>query len=108
MWYEIGMVEHDFICQSCGRRATQGHHYFFKGTYPHLKYDTDNCVPLCLSCHSKLHFKDPKGAEKDIIKTKGIKWLKALEKKAFIIPIPRTPRTLSYIQNIYDKLIKQL
>ena len=108
MWYDIGMIEHDFVCQACGKRATQAHHYFFKGTFPHLKYEPTNNIPLCVSCHARLHFKDSKIVEKQIIETNGKRWLTKLEKKAYQKPQPKCPKTLAYLQSIYEKLLKHL
>ena len=61
------------VCELCGSdyRAT-AHHYFYRSSYGHLRFDLDNLVILCGRCHSALHFSDPKKVEDKIIeKAKG-------------------------------------
>lgn len=98
LWHDISMQQHNYICQSCGQTATQTHHFFFKGTFPHLKYELLNGVPLCRECHYLLHIKDGKLIEKQIINNKGQKWHNKLEKMAYIKPLPKCPRTVGYLQ----------
>lgn len=40
-------------CLACGRGGTEGHHVGRKGTG--MKEHDYHCVPLCRSCHTKLH-----------------------------------------------------
>ena len=68
-------------CMACEKLASQVHHFFYKGSYSHLRYDIDNGVPLCKGCHFLLHHHDPKVIEAKIIARRGPKWLKRLEKK---------------------------
>ncbi len=37
------------------REYVCGHHVLGKGSHPHLRFDPDNGVTICLPCHSKLH-----------------------------------------------------
>ena len=71
-------------CEVCGEKANQVHHFYFKNSCPHLRYDLDNGLPLCIKCHAKLHFKDTKLVESLIIKKRGQKWFNKLEKKSKI------------------------
>jgi len=104
LWHEISMQQHNYICQSCGSKATQTHHFFFKGSFPHLKYELLNGCPLCMKCHYLLHTRDSKLIEKQIINNKGQKWHTELEKMAYKKPIPKCPRTIGYLKEIIDKL----
>jgi len=106
LWHDISMKQHKYICQSCGSIATQAHHFFFKGSFPHLKYELLNGVPLCMKCHYLLHTRDSKLIEKQIINNKGLKWHKKLEKMAYIKPLPKCPRTVGYLKEIITNINK--
>ncbi len=66
----------------CGQPAYCGHHYYYKGSYGHLRYDIDNGVPICSHCHFLVHTKDPKKVEDNIIYKRGVKWINLLREKA--------------------------
>jgi len=74
------------ICESCGLPAKQVHHFFYKGSYGHLRYDLDNGISICQSCHYRIHFKDGKVIVDTIIKKRGDKWYKSLKAKALNRP----------------------
>ena len=44
------------FCEACGAKCQVGHHWIEKSRSSHLRYNwKDNIVPLCNSCHSKIH-----------------------------------------------------
>lgn len=44
----------NFTCQECGSKyRLQVHHIKSRKDYPELIMDKDNCITLCISCHSK-------------------------------------------------------
>lgn len=66
----------------CNQPAYCGHHFYYKGSYGHLRYDLDNGVPICSHCHFLVHTKDPKKIEDKIKEKRGDQWLKDLRLKA--------------------------
>lgn len=42
-------------CEACGAENQVGHHWIEKSRSSFLRYDLRNIVPLCNSCHSKIH-----------------------------------------------------
>jgi 5-methylcytosine-specific restriction endonuclease McrA len=74
------------ICENCGGKATQCHHFFPKRNFGHLRYDDDNAISLCASCHMGIHHRGDPTINETIIKNRGNKWYEALKKKAFNRP----------------------
>jgi len=73
-------------CEICDKPAKQVHHFYYKKNYPHIRYDKDNGVSLCMGCHCFLHMQDPKKIEEQIIKVRGVRWHNRLKKKAYNPP----------------------
>lgn len=42
-------------CESCGAHAEVAHHWIEKSRSNFLRYDLRNLIPLCHSCHAKIH-----------------------------------------------------
>lgn len=42
-------------CEACGGQNQVGHHWIEKSRSSFLRYDLRNIIPLCNSCHSKIH-----------------------------------------------------
>jgi hypothetical protein len=42
-------------CLLCGKDTEVAHHHYHKSQSTRLRYELDNLVPLCNSCHVKLH-----------------------------------------------------
>ena len=97
-------IERNPICDSCGKEAKQVHHFFFKGSSGHLRYDTDNAVSLCVGCHFLLHTRDPKvyHIEENIIATRGEEWHKRLKVKAYNRPT-KSYQTVQYYKDAIKK-----
>lgn len=44
------------LCAMCGRAGTQSHHFFGKKSCPSVRWDIDNGLLLCFTCHiRKVH-----------------------------------------------------
>lgn len=67
-------------CLLCGQRTEVAHHHFHKSESNGLRYDLDNLIPLCNSCHFSLHKRESHYASR-IVVIKGIDWFSDLEKK---------------------------
>lgn len=68
-------------CELCGKPAIQLHHFYTKNLYGHLRYNKDNGISLCKSCHFSLHHKDPTLTQ-NIIDKRGQNWYNNLKEKA--------------------------
>jgi hypothetical protein len=89
-------------CEVCGEPSYQAHHYFYKGSYPQVRYDTDNGISICRRCHFLLHHRDPKMVEEKIIEKRGKRWLNRLIKKSKQ-PFAGT-NTIKYFKEQIEKL----
>ena len=89
-------------CEICEGKAIQVHHFFYKSSYGHLRYDENNGVSLCQHCHFLLHTRDPKIIVDKIIEARGKEWYINLKAKALLKP-------KSGYQNIgwYNEAIKK-
>jgi len=100
LWYKKYLKP---ACEICGKKyVLQGHHFFYKSQYGHLRYDPENHITLCHRCHFLLHHKDPKLLTDHIIKLRGNEWYEALKNKA-----QQNPRSYLNVK-YYEDIIKQL
>lgn len=53
VWSQEVFKRHDFLCEYCGRKATQAHHIQPKKLQPFFALDPDNGVACCETCHYK-------------------------------------------------------
>ena len=98
--YQIYLKEE---CEVCGKKAVYLHHFWYKRNYPHLRFDPDNLISLCISCHPALHFQDPKKIESKIIEKRGKKWYKKLSKM-----VQNRPEGSYLTKKWYEEQIKKL
>ena len=68
-------------CFVCGKETSCGHHYIPKSRSLYLRWDLDNIIPLCVSCHFNHHNGDPH-PHFIVIKKKGFDWHSNLKKKS--------------------------
>lgn len=57
-WREKIYKRDNYTCQYCGDNSggnLQGHHIKSWPDYPHLRYDVDNGLTVCESCHELIH-----------------------------------------------------
>lgn len=66
-------------CLLCGRGTEVAHHHIHKSKSTRLRYELSNLIPLCNSCHYKLHQNESYWASK-VIEVKGIKWFQEIDK----------------------------
>ena len=100
LWFEAYLQPK---CEICDNKATQLHHYYYKSSFGHLRYDKDNGISLCQQHHFQLHHQDPKKVEYLIVKKRGSQWLEKLQQKAYN-PSANFKTTIGY----YKKVINQL
>jgi len=68
-------------CIVCGGPYSCLHHYVKKSQSTALRYDLDNCIPLCHSCHSSIHVNLNDLVAGRIALMKGQEWVEGLERK---------------------------
>lgn len=71
-------------CEVCGGKMSCLHHFFPKSTASALRYDWDNLVAICQSCHFRHHNGDPRPHATVMLK-RGEQWYKRLLKKKSIL-----------------------
>lgn len=42
-------------CEGCGKDTEVAHHWIEKSRSSNLRYNIENLIPLCHSCHTKIH-----------------------------------------------------
>lgn len=67
-------------CLLCGNPTQVFHHHVHKSKSLILRYDFENGINLCYSCHFKLHYNESYWASK-IVEIKGLEWFKKLDQK---------------------------
>ena len=102
LWFELLIKPK---CEVCGSKAIQVHHYYFKGSYGHLRYDLNNGISLCQGCHFVLHHQDAKRIEERIIEKRGAKWFYQLQKKSRERPV--SYQTIEWYNGIIEGLKKK-
>jgi len=90
-------------CEVCNCNAQQLHHFFSKSIYGHLRYEPQNLISLCNSCHFKLHHHGDPTIQEDIIEKRGRKWYEELKQKAL-----NPPKNYKITTKFYNDAIKGL
>ena len=79
---EVCLKQNGIRCELCnGTFKATAHHYYYRSDSPHLIYEPLNFITLCAKCHSRLHFRDPKIVEAQIVAKRGKAWLNKLTRK---------------------------
>lgn len=55
IWVEKIMEKNNGNCVMCNKKANQAHHIKDRIRFPELIYNLENGIPLCKSCHLKVH-----------------------------------------------------
>ena len=97
---EIGRELYD-RCLVCGKPYTCLHHYYPKSLSSVLRYDWDNCIPICQSCHFEHHTKGNPDIHNKVNEVKGKEWLADLKLKKKTISIKES---IGYYENIINNL----
>jgi len=89
------------ICEMCGETSSCGHHFHTKGASSRLRYEPDNMIPVCNSCHLKFHSRHSADITSRLIDKRGTEWSnKLLEmKRDFSIKSD----TITFYKSIIEK-----
>ncbi len=70
LWSKTVRERDNYTCQICGsKNHTLAHHIKNWENYPELRFNVDNGITYCLSCHSKYHRRIQNGKEMSIMPT---------------------------------------
>ena len=86
-------------CLLCNHETEVAHHHVHKSKSTILRYDLDNLINLCHSCHLALHHNESYYASK-IVDLKGLDWFRNLESKKNQI----IKADIHWYQEQYDRL----
>ena len=65
----------DVPCEGCGGKMELCHHYVLKSHSNRLRYEEINLIPVCKSCHSKVHGFNGEIVNAQITLNRGQDWL---------------------------------
>lgn len=66
-------------CLLCSRATEVAHHHVHKSKSTRLRYELGNLIPLCHSCHYKLHQNESYWASK-VVEIKGLQWFQEIDR----------------------------
>ena len=102
LYQEIGKMLYK-ECLICGGSYSCLHHYHPKSTASALRYILKNGIPICQSCHCRIHSSDSPTLNNEILKIKGMEWaedLETIKRNTFV------KTSLEYYENIINNLRK--
>ena len=69
-------------CNACKKnKASCNHHFFPRSISKYLKFDINNGVPVCTSCHTGIHWRNDPRVVENIIDYRGRSWYNKLTKE---------------------------
>ena len=80
---ELKLKKYPF-CVFCGRRASTCHHFMHQSRSNYLRTKLYNLIPICSSCHYKLHNGYESLMTGELIKKLGWRWFKRVKKESNI------------------------
>ena len=91
---------------SCNFYTQVAHHHIKKSRSSALRYDLENLVPLCNSCHLMLHQNESKWVL-ELIERKWIEWAQSLKEKDVLVKTDVHFYIENYerLKGIHDELI---
>lgn len=91
---------------TCNFYTQVAHHHIKKSRSSALRYDLENLIPLCNSCHMMLHQNESKWVL-ELIERKGIEWAQSLKEKDVMVKTDVHFYIANYerLKAIHDELI---
>ncbi len=93
-------------CLLCPNPTQVAHHHVHKSKSLILRYNMDNLVNLCHSCHLALHMNESYHASR-IVEIRGLEWFRELQKeknKIIKADVIWYSEQLGKLRSIYNKL----
>ncbi len=87
-------------CEICGKPISCLHHFFPKSISSRLRYEWDNLIPICVSCHFKHHSTFNPSIHAEIIKKRGQEWYDELE----VMKREYVKTNVAYYESILEQL----
>lgn len=90
LWYQKGIERWGNRCEIEGDPMSEGHHFVLKSENSLMRYDIMNFVPLCSSCHYKIHHanisvEDVREIADTIRKKRGEDWCDYIDSKRKVL-----------------------
>jgi len=82
LWCQACRKKWGTKCILCGKPATQCHHFIPKSRCAHLRFNVNNCIQMCFSCHHRFHYTGDPRIPIEIIGWRGDEWWQDLFKKS--------------------------
>jgi hypothetical protein len=67
-------------CELCGKPVSCMHHFYCKSSCSALRYEEDNCIPVCVGCHLGFHSNRSADFIGRTIEKRGIDWFNGLQR----------------------------
>ncbi len=83
--FQKKFVKENPRCLVCSELTSTMHHFILKSQSSYLRYSESNLIPLCFSCHFKIHHTNTAETTDKIIRIKGRDWADDLYSKKRII-----------------------
>jgi len=98
--YQQKYLQLNPTCLICGKPAHCIHHFIYKSHSKALRYDENNGISICISCHSRHHLSGDPYIVATILKVKGQEWNNSLQEKRK----ERVKFNKAYMKGIIEKL----
>ena len=89
-------------CEICGKKMNCLHHFFPKSISARLRYEWNNMIPVCISCHFRHHTSFDPTIHAKILEKRGFDWFNNLLK----IKKEKIKTNRDYYNNIIELLNK--
>ena len=103
LFQEWGVMRYKH-CLVCGKPMDCLHHFVTKGGSTTLRYDEDNGIPICASCHHRHHIGQDPTITITIREKMGDEWYARIKEKKNV----QTSTTLGFYKSIIEDLEEQL
>ena len=88
-------------CEMCGQPSVCGHHFHTKGNSSRLRYEPENMIPVCSSCHLSFHSKRSAEIISRLVVKRGLEWVNHLLEMKRDMSIKTN--TIGYYKEIINK-----
>lgn len=87
-------------CEVCGKKMNCLHHFFPKSVSARLRYEWDNMIPICNSCHFVHHTQFNPHIHATVLKKRGFDWYDKLHR----LSKKKITKNRDYYNNILEQI----